>query len=61
MPLLGVAQGLGLVEGFSRDGRLVVSGVCVQKGEEQNDENGLGDENCDSSNVHRNTRRMSYF
>ena len=32
-----------------------------KKGEEQNDENGLGEENCDSSNVPRNMRRMSYF
>ena len=47
-----VAQGFGLVEEFSR---VVVSGFCERKGEEQNDENGLGDENCDSSNVPRGT------
>ena len=38
----GATRGLGLVEGF---GRLVVSGVCVGKGDQQNDENGLGEEN----------------
>ena len=41
----GETRGLGLVEGFSRDGRLVVSSVCVGKGDQQNDENGLGEEN----------------
>ena len=28
---------------------------------ERNDENGLGEEKCDSNDVHRNMRRMSDF
>ena len=37
------------------------SGVCVGKRVERNDENGVGEEKCDSSDVHRNMRRMSDF
>ena len=35
--------------------------VCAGSGVEQNDENGESEENCDSSNVPRNMRRMTDF
>ena len=53
-PPCGVAQGFRLVEVFSR-------GVCAGSGVEQNDENGEGEENCDSSNAPRNMRRLRGF
>ena len=56
-----MAQGFGLVEELNRDGGIIKSGVFVGKRVEQNDENGLGEEKCDSSDVHRNMRRMSDF
>ena len=50
----GVTQGFLLVPVFSSD-------VFAGGGVEQNDENGLGVEDCDSSDVPRNKRRLSDF
>ena len=51
-PPCGVAQGLGLVEEFSRDGVLIGLGVEGGHGVERNVEQGEGEENRGSSKVH---------
>ena len=48
MPPCGVALGFRLVEGFSKDEVPIGFGVEVGKGVDRKDENGLGEENCDS-------------
>ena len=53
-PPCGVAQGFIPIPVFSSE-------VCVGCGVEQNDQNGLGEESCDSSDVPRNMVRTGAF